>query len=46
MEEDINQINQIASRFADLGERIERAIEEAEIVNRRENILKWKPSDY
>ncbi|CAD8148668.1 unnamed protein product [Paramecium octaurelia] len=45
-EEDINQINQIANRFADLGEKMERAIEEADIINRREAILKWKLTDY
>jgi dynein heavy chain len=46
LENDINKIDEIANKFMNLEERIDRAKEESEVVNRREGILKWKLTDY
>jgi dynein heavy chain len=46
LESDISKIDEIANKFMCLEEKIDKAKEESEIVNRREGILKWKISDY
>lgn len=46
MEHDISKIDEIANKFLNLEEKIDKAKEESEIVNRREAILKWKITDY
>ena len=46
LEHDIGQIESISNKFTDLGERIDKASQEGEVVNRREVMLKWKVSDY
>ncbi len=46
LESDIAKIDEIATKFMNLEERIDKAKEESEIVNRREGILKWKITDY
>ena len=41
-----NKYDQISNEFAQLGESIENAQREVEVVNRRETLLKWKINDY
>ena len=46
LEHDIAKIDEIANKFLNLEDRIDKAKEESEIVNRREGILKWTITDY
>ena len=45
-EQDINTITAIATKYYIFGEQLERLIKEAEVVNRRQVILKQQPTDY
>lgn len=46
MEHDLNRIDEISNKFSDLGDRIDKAIQEKEIILRREAILRWPPTDF
>ena len=43
---DITLTEQISNQFSDLGERLDKAVIEGDIVNRGEKILKWIITDY
>ena len=45
-EQDVESTKETSGLFNDLEIRIRTAIHEAEVINRREKILKWKISDY
>ena len=44
--EDVNKAEETSIKFFDLGNKIEQAMNEWQVVNRREAILKWKISDF
>ena len=44
--EDLENYEQISRQFAELGDRIDRAIDEGFLVNTRETILKWQNTDF
>jgi len=45
-EDNYEKYEQVSYMFSQIGERLDRAQREAEVVNRRQNILKWKVDDY
>lgn len=45
-ETDVDKTDDISYRFYQLGEKIDRALRDAEIINKREVILKLKLTDY
>lgn len=45
-EQDVATTKETSGLFNDLDIRIRTAIHEAEVINKREKILKWKISDY
>ncbi|KRX00189.1 P-loop containing nucleoside triphosphate hydrolase [Pseudocohnilembus persalinus] len=45
-EKNINNFTNIYQKFAILGEKIQQCLSDAEVINRREKILKWRETDY
>ena len=43
---DLENYMQISKEFSYMAEKIDKAIQEGEVINRREGILKWKKSDF
>ncbi len=44
--DDLDNYQSISRQYNDLGERIDRAIDEGYLVNLREGILKWQQTDF
>ncbi|EAR99019.2 dynein heavy chain 7, axonemal protein (macronuclear) [Tetrahymena thermophila SB210] len=45
-ESQIEETDSISFKFAELGDRIDKAQQDADIINRREDILKWLKTDF
>lgn len=45
-ENDVENTDDVSYKFADLGERISQTLQQGEVINRRETILKLKLTDY
>jgi len=46
IEQDVDRTSEISYQYADVGEKLQRAKNDASVINRREAILKWKVTDY
>lgn len=45
-ESNVEKTSQVSYAYADLGEKIQKAMDTAALINKRERLLKWKVTEY